>query len=180
MGKRKKKTVEVPPFPPLEWDDFFWTGCVVLASWAGFSYREGRKRGRKPSDGSADLNVSSPDEDADLPPSAAQAEAFRFLQEIEEAVRDAILAAILEEYEDIRESADEEELEEPLPVVTTADQLRPLLGLSTVHVIAPELDGCAYVGFELLCPWDSEHGLGVMTHRDRVVTVGQAALSFEE
>jgi|GEM_PF-7134692 len=30
------------------------------------------------------------------------------------------------------------------------------------------------VGYELRCAWDTEHGVGVMTHEDRVVEVGQA------
>ena len=38
----------------------------------------------------------------------------------------------------------------------------------------------AYIGFELGCVWDEEHGLGVMTHRDRVVDVGGADTAFTE
>lgn len=30
----------------------------------------------------------------------------------------------------------------------------------------------AYVGFSFWCTWDDEHGLGVMTHKNRVVKIG--------
>lgn len=34
------------------------------------------------------------------------------------------------------------------------------------------------MGFELDCNWDEEHGLGVLMHKNRVVKVGQADVSF--
>jgi hypothetical protein len=53
-----------------------------------------------------------------------------------------------------------------------------LIGLSSVHVLSVAKDGIAYIGFEFGCTWDGEHGLGVMTHRDRVIEVGGADTSF--
>jgi len=38
--------------------------------------------------------------------------------------------------------------------------------------------GNAYIGFELGCTWDEEHGAGVMTYKERVVEIGQAGTSF--
>ncbi len=37
----------------------------------------------------------------------------------------------------------------------------------------------AYIGFELGCSWDEEHGVGVMMHKDRIVAIGQAETSFD-
>jgi hypothetical protein len=31
-----------------------------------------------------------------------------------------------------------------------------------------------YIGYELGCTWDEEHGLGVMMHGTRLVAIGQA------
>ena len=39
-------------------------------------------------------------------------------------------------------------------------------------------DGIAYVGLEFGCEWDSEHGMGVMLHRDRILELSQADSSF--
>src|SRR5690242_14491747 len=107
MARRKVPTVNVPPFPSLEWDDFFWTGRIVLPSWSGFQTRlgpYGSSSSRKKSDGSAKLFVASPDDDAKLPPASAQADAYSFLLEHEEAVREAVLAEIFAEYDDWKES----------------------------------------------------------------------------
>jgi hypothetical protein len=56
--------------------------------------------------------------------------------------------------------------------------LKPLVGLTCVHILSVSRDGVAYVGFELGCKWDAEHGAGVMTHRSRVLVTGQASESF--
>ena len=36
--------LDVPPFPPLRWDEYFWVGEVTLPSWAGFQTRRGVRR----------------------------------------------------------------------------------------------------------------------------------------
>lgn len=38
----------------------------------------------------------------------------------------------------------------------------------------------AYVGYEFRCTWDEEHGMGVMTHKNRVVAIGGADVSILE
>jgi Domain of unknown function (DUF6985) len=65
-----------------------------------------------------------------------------------------------------------------LPDISEPSELRPLIGLSNVHVLSVVRDGAAYIGFEFGCVWDDEHGAGVMTHLGRVVATGQAAVSF--
>jgi hypothetical protein len=58
-----------------------------------------------------------------------------------------------------------------------ADERKKLLEqveLTSVHIHWIERDGLAYVGYELSCEWDNEHGAGVLMHADRVVEVGQA------
>ena len=53
-----------------------------------------------------------------------------------------------------------------------------LIGVGIVHVLAEAKAGHAYVGFEMGCTWDEEHGLGVLTHIGRVVELGQADTAF--
>jgi hypothetical protein len=36
-----KKTLNVPPFPPLTWGEYAWEGKITLPSWAGFQNRGG-------------------------------------------------------------------------------------------------------------------------------------------
>jgi hypothetical protein len=178
-----KKTIEIPPFPRLQWDDYFWTGEVVLPSWAGFQSRRGpygALSSRAESDGSARLTVRPKDEDTRTPPSPEQNQAFRFLLDNEKVVADSVLRAIFAEYPALRDSYgyDDYEAAELMPEIERAEQLRPLVGLSNVHVLNVAKHGIAYIGFEFGCKWDEEHGLGVTTHRDRVVEVGNADTSF--
>jgi hypothetical protein len=146
----------------------------VLTSWRGFQSRLGAYAARssaKESDGTARLSVTPPTGVAEQPPSAEQANALRYLLEHEIAVRDAVVAAVFEEYPRIRERllGDGFVEESELPALEGPEQLKSHIGLSTIHVLRVVKDGAAYVGFEFGCTWDDEHGLGVMTHQGRLV-----------
>jgi hypothetical protein len=155
----------------------------VLPSWAGFQSRRGAYNSvssRAESDGSARLTVTPEDDEARTLPLPEQVQAFRLLLDNERVVADSILRAIFAEYPGLRDSYcyDDEEAAELMPEIERAEQLRTLIGLSNVHVLNVAKNGVAYIGFEFGCTWDSEDGLGVMTHRDRVVEVGNADTSF--
>jgi hypothetical protein len=164
----------MPPFPPLRWDGYFWTGRIVLRSWQGFQSRSGAYAARsstKAADGTARLSVALPAGVAGRPPAVEQADALRYLLEHEEAIRDTLVAAIFAEYPGIRERLLGEGLADgpDLPALERPEQLRSHIGLSTVHVLPVVKDDAAYIGFEFGCTWDEEHGLGVMTHQGRIV-----------
>jgi hypothetical protein len=174
MAESSKPALNVAPFPPLRWDDYFWTGRVGLSSWRGFQCRlgaYGAKSSTEASDGKACLSVAPPEGVAERPPAAEQGNAFRYLLEHQEALRDALVAAIFEEYPVIREHllgdgfVDESEM----PALERSEQLKSHIGLSTVHVLGVVKNNAAYVGFEFGCTWDDEHGLGIMTHQGRIV-----------
>ena len=58
--------------------------------------------------------------------------------------------------------------------VKSQDDFRNLIGLHSVNVHPLQKDGMPYIGFELGCTWDPEHGLGVLMHGNRVVEIGGA------
>lgn len=181
-----EETLNVPPFPLLKWDGDFWVGEVTLPSWAGFQSRRGPYASvsdDKPSDGTARLTVMSPDNKERTPPSLEQASAFAHLMANEAAVTAAVGQALVEYYpaekEAYLEDYDEDE-GEILPDVSEPNEMRSLIGLSSVHVLATTHNGAAYIGFEFGCVWDGEHGAGVMTHLERVISTGQASESFME
>jgi len=161
-----------PPYPPLAWDLYFWTGPFVLPAWAGFRSRRERDRPRDftppVSDGSASLNVMTPG-DGPAPPAPAQAAAYLHLVEHQEEIRDAILKSVLRNYDG-----------DQMPDLQDPEELRPLIGLSGVNIFTVAKDGIAYVGFEFRCTWEEEHGLGAMTHAGRVVGVGHADMGILE
>jgi hypothetical protein len=65
-----------------------------------------------------------------------------------------------------------------LPAVRAPEDLLPLLGIQGINVHQVSKDGQPYVGFEFECPWDEEHGLGVLMHGTRVVKLGGAGTAF--
>jgi hypothetical protein len=64
------------------------------------------------------------------------------------------------------------------PDFHTAEQLKNLIGLSQIHLLNVSKDEVAYVGYQFGCSWDDEHGLGFMTHKDRIIDFGGADKSF--
>jgi hypothetical protein len=173
-----------PPFPRMEWKQGDWEAEVILPEWAGFQSRRGWYCGVNspdPSDGTVRLRVIRPAGKV-TPPSAEQVAAYRHLRESGPQVRDALLAAIFAEYPTFREeyldSYDKDD-DERVPALERPDQLRSLMGLGNLFVLTEHRDGMAYVGFEFGCEWESEHGLGVMTHGTRVIDIGQAPDAFQ-
>jgi hypothetical protein len=115
--------------------------------------------------------VAAPGGVAERPPAAQQVSAFQYLVEHGDAIRDALVTAIFEEYPVIRERLLAQDFveESEMPALQGPEELKAHIGLSTVHVLRVVKNGAAYVGFEFGCTWDEEHGLGVMMHQDRIL-----------
>jgi hypothetical protein len=170
----------VPSFTRGEFD---WQAEIVLPSWAGYRSCRGAYGAQDsdvPSDGRVRVCADSADEGSSVGP--AQLEACRYLIENDAAVHEAIVAAILDAYPDWFESfsEDAEERGIQLPKDMTAAQLKQHIGVTYIHLHPVEKDGIGYVGVELGCTWDEEHGLGVMLHRTHVVDIGGADTSILE
>lgn len=169
-----EEIIHIPPLPPLRRNSG-WTGEVRLSSWVPFLGKEDTYC----------LEVSARE---GAPPTPEQVAAFRHLLDNEASITESIARAILEYYPEARsgcidaydgDSACIAEMEAILPEnLTDVPQLYPLVGLAIVHILPVARNGLAYVGFQLGCVWDEEHGAGVLTHDGRVVLTGQADVSF--
>jgi hypothetical protein len=175
------------PFPTLLWDDYFWRGWHKLRSWAGFQRRDAAYAGlssRKPSTGDVVVSIKVAVAEDETPhlPSQAQRRAFQYLLDHEAAITAAVLRRVLRAYPAERRASIDAlpELEDELPVIKKVNQLRSLIGLGTVHVLPVTRGDRAYIGFELGCVWEEEHGFGVMTHGTRVVAHGGADTAILE
>lgn len=73
---------------------------------------------------------------------------------------------------------DAEDADSLMPDVEHVSQFNNLIGLSTVHILNVSKENTAYVGYQFGCTWDDEHGLGIMTHKNRVIQIGGADSSF--
>jgi hypothetical protein len=180
-----KPTAWNPPLPALVWDKYGWSGKDKLPAWQGFQSREGEyaaQSSSNQSDGGVQLNVMPPNGVDESPPSNEQAAAYHELLANQEFVRDAILKAVFDSYPawQAMYGYSGDEADGLMPPVTAPEYFRRLVGLSTVHILPVAKNGIAYVGFEFGCSWDSEHGLGAMTHQGRIVKIGGADTSFLE
>jgi hypothetical protein len=93
----------------------------------------------------------------------------------------AVLRALLPHYERMRPEFIDflgAEADRLMPAVATVEELRALIDLRQVHIHPWSKDGIGYVGLQFGCTWDREHGLGVLLHRERVVDLGGADVSF--
>jgi len=190
-----------PKLPRLRWDGHAWAGKIALPSWTGFQVRGGpygqRRKGRAGArrpirfapGGAAERGASL------AKPSDEQAAAYAHLLAHEAAVTKAVLGRLLRDYPKHRATYHDEfgidpESEEddddvfddlkPLPELRRAAELREVMGLVAIHVLGVAKAGVAYVGLELGCDWDEEHGAGLMLHKTRIVKVGGADTSFLE
>jgi hypothetical protein len=195
MPDKPSLSLNYPPFPRLVWEDPFWIGRATLASWQAFqpAYEsDATLRRRQKAAGPARLTVVLPDQLTDegvrAVPSPEQAAAYGYLVGHESAVHAAVLRAVLRAYPEIRESiefwpddeAEEEAIRNKLaPQVRRPAELASLIGLREVHVLPAVRSRVAYLGFEFDCTWDGEHGLGVLTHKGRVVEVGGGDTAFD-
>jgi hypothetical protein len=164
----------VEPFPPLLWTGAFWEGNVVLPAWREVSSRSSVNA-------AVGLRLARTAGGERPEPSLPQAVAFRYLVNHDAVLRDNIVRAIYVSYPALKSDYGfaPEEAARRMPDVTGPDDLHDLIGLSTVHLFDTNWDGTAYVGFEFDCTWD-DRGLGVLTHRARIVEVGGAEVAVEE
>jgi hypothetical protein len=134
---------------------------------------------------------------ADTGPTQAQERAFVHFQENQNEVCAAVVAAILqyyqEEYEDFTDGLSQAEIEALLPALEGVEGLKRLIRFETLRV--PEGMGVFYLGgakpetlakvndwsllgFAFSCTWDVEHRLGVLFHRDKVVQVDGSDITW--
>jgi hypothetical protein len=178
-------TLKLPPFPPLKMTLSEWEGKDVLPSWAGSQERLGgytSQSSAKPSKGKISLQMPRLDEsDANpRPPAPEQIAAYSHLKEQGDDVTAVVLQALLKAYKKIRRQWLKDLPDLELPVIDDIDEMKQNVGVGIVHLHDIVKDGFAYIGLELGCTWDEEHGAGVLIHKSRVVAVGQGDTSFDD
>lgn len=106
--------------------------------------------------------------------------AYDYLVTHSDKVFNSILITLLSEYKglQIEFGYNEDEAKEFMPNVDNIAQFKNLIELSQIHIMEVSKNNIAYVGYEFGCSWDHEHGLGFMTHKDRIIDFGSADISF--
>lgn len=157
-------------------DGLWWGGEARLASWAGFQSRHGAYGAldsATPSDGRVRI-VFAPEGRGIAPLTPAEAALVDWFFAHEEDVSRAVVEAILRWFAE-RRAEGGEDMGAAIP---DAQALRQRAGLYAVNI--HPITGCGppYIGFELGCDWEEEHGLGVLMHGTRAVEVGAADTAF--
>ena len=150
---------------------------LILPAWKGFQSRQGNYGSRdsvEQSNGFVKVFIDGKAIDHVRITTIEQVNAIQYLVEHAEQVRDALLKGLQNELPKLKESYDE-----LVPDIDTLEEFKNYIGLAIVHVMPSDKDGFAYIGFELGCEWDIEHGAGVMMHKDRVIAIGQADTAFD-
>jgi len=172
------ETFDCPPLPPMTRGEFWWEGTDTLTGWGDLQVqRHGYNLEPWPL---GRVKVRAVTEDpyrAPRPPFTfatpfpQQARAYQFLRENSSALFGQILEAVFQYYPEIRIDY------EDVPDVRSTAELKKFIGIYEVTLSQMCKGDSAYIGFEFACTWDSEHGLGVMTHGTRVLGVGQSVVA---
>jgi hypothetical protein len=161
VERAKKRAVKNAKKLPLEASDEVWT---FLPEWAGF------QAGPAGDLSSGEIAVSvGGDSMGSEETGPEQQAAYALLTKKTKQVQSGVLDAIASSMSELTRGCDME-----LPKKVDKKALQSLVSLTTAHIHWAHRDGVAYVGYELSCAWDDEHGVGVMTHGDRIVKVGSA------
>jgi len=172
--------INPPLFPEFVWEEYFWVSSAPFSSWDGFQVREG-PYGSISGDGTSNglVHIVLIDTERDEGPVTEQEmNAVRWVIKNEKSIHDAFMNKLLEDYSDIKEEvlgrADEEEAGKLLPQVNSINDLKKLCGVVNINVYLHSKFKKPFVGVELGCTWEDEHGAGVALYGDSALKRGAA------
>jgi uncharacterized protein DUF6985 len=149
----------------LEYDGAFWTGELVLPSL------------KKLIDDSILVEIHS--EDGELP--RAIRRGFTWLLANEARVGKALVAAVEGAFPEMRPLYVEAAVPaKDLPETLTARNRAKHIDIRTLTIHDVVKGRRPYLGFEVGCTWDREHGIGVMMHGTDIVEIGGGDVSLDE
>lgn len=105
---------------------------------------------------------------------------INYLESNQTEILESILTELLKVYPKWQKDYGYSEEDKPdfMPDVKEIKDFADLISPSAVYITSVFKDDLPYIGFLFSCSWDSEHGLGVMTHKNRIVEIGGADTAF--
>lgn len=157
------KTLKLAPFPPLAWQEFYWGGAVTIPWYRTESPVELFVRGDMDHFEEIRTSKSPP------APTGEQTAALTFLLKEGAALQKALLP----------------QFQKHVPELDGQNwaALESFFELARVLIFHPAHEGVAYVGLISNClQWEFgyEHGVGIVMHKDRVVSFGMAEEAGDE
>jgi hypothetical protein len=158
-------------------------GTVALPVWKSFQSRQGAYGSfdsHENPNGEFEISIGGDMVMDNTTITEEHVNAYNYLTTHSEQINKTILARLFSEYKNLQTEYDydEDDAKDIMPDIDNVEQFKKLIGLSAVHLLNVSKDNVAYVGYEFGCNWDEEHGLGFMTHKDRIIDFGGADKSF--
>lgn len=167
-------------YPEFTWNEFFWITSVHLPSWSGFQVSES-PYGAVSSERESSSNLKimfAPEGRGDEPLNENELSLVQWVIDNESQLHDAVVGALYDKYPSIRqefsEYLEENEADELLPYVKSPEEMKKIVGVVSINVHTISKDGTPYLGIELGCTWDDEHGVGILFHGTTLVELGGA------
>lgn len=171
---------ELPIFPKFVWDEYFWITSVYFSKWAGFQNQNGPYGSisdNRTSDGNIKI-VFAPEGRSEGPLLDNEKELVKWVIDNQDSLYDCLINTLFESYPKIRKEfldyVDQNETNDLLPRIFTPEEIKKITGIVSINVHPIKKDGKPYVGIELGCTWDDEHGLGVLFCGTELIEIGGA------
>ncbi|WP_432670539.1 DUF6985 domain-containing protein [Flavobacterium sp. SM2513] len=111
-------------------------------------------------------------------PHKYQENAFNYFVENTELVLNALCNGIIEYYPKMLQEYNLEDIPELKNLsLSTISDVKKTISIDVINIIGQSKDDFGYLGFSGRCPWDPEHGFGVVMHKDRVVKIEDADIA---
>ena len=145
---------------------------VVLEAWDGYLVKRW-ENAKTITDGTIKVyfgcNTRSTSEDWQT-----EVDTYRDLLQNQFAIRDSINQELISKFDWLKEEYYLDPDDDPdVPNITAENKndfdLRPFIGPQTLSILEETKDNVAYIEWHLNCTWDPEHGISVITHKERVI-----------
>lgn len=164
MKLPKNSHLQQSVFPELTWQDDEWVGEMTLDRWH-----------------TVGLSIVPDARNRPAEPTKEQETAYQHLMESTLDVLAALVARLAKCYKQMRPRYLDflgSKAARLMPEIKEPGELLRLIDLVHIYIHAESKDGSAYVGFHFDCTWEKEHGLGFIMHRNKVLEVDSADISF--
>ena len=113
-------------------------------------------------------------------PTEEQKNAIIYLFENEFPLGQIVIDYIFNEYNTLREYYKEPDDSDFMPKFNNSNELTEQIELTQIYILSNSNAGIAFIGFYFACGWDDEHGIGLLTHRNKVLQFGQIEEASDE
>ncbi|OCA70796.1 hypothetical protein BBI01_12710 [Chryseobacterium artocarpi] len=113
-------------------------------------------------------------------PTQEQHNGFDYLQINQKMILENILSELLKKYTELQKiyNYPEEDKVDFMPDLNNIQGFANLLSPNGFYITSVIKNNHPYIGISFSCSWDGEHGLGIMTHKNKVIEIGEADVAF--